>query len=40
MTTATTRTHGVLPLLGPAMVAGVAYLDPGNVASNASAGAA
>ncbi|HWH25305.1 MAG TPA: Nramp family divalent metal transporter [Pseudolysinimonas sp.] len=26
-------------LLGPAMVAGVAYLDPGNVASNASAGA-
>ena len=24
---------------GPAMVAGVAYLDPGNVASNASAGA-
>lgn len=31
---------GLLPLLGPAMVAGVAYLDPGNVASNASAGAA
>jgi manganese transport protein len=29
----------LLPLLGPAMVAGVAYLDPGNVASNASAGA-
>jgi manganese transport protein len=28
-----------LLLLGPAMVAGVAYLDPGNVASNASAGA-
>lgn len=28
-----------LTLLGPAMVAGVAYLDPGNVASNASAGA-
>jgi len=26
-------------LLGPAMVAGVAYLDPGNVASNMSAGA-
>jgi len=26
-------------LLGPAMVAGVAYLDPGNVASNATAGA-
>ena len=32
--------RGLLPLLGPAMVAGVAYLDPGNVASNASAGAA
>ena len=31
--------RGFLPLLGPAMVAGVAYLDPGNVASNASAGA-
>ena len=31
--------RGLLPLLGPAMVAGVAYLDPGNVASNASAGA-
>lgn len=31
--------RGILPLLGPAMVAGVAYLDPGNVASNASAGA-
>lgn len=27
-------------LLGPAMVAGIAYLDPGNVASNMSAGAA
>ncbi len=34
-----TGLRGVLPLLGPAMVAGVAYLDPGNVASNASAGA-
>lgn len=28
-----------LGLLGPAMVAGIAYLDPGNVASNMSAGA-
>lgn len=28
-----------LTLLGPAMVAGVAYLDPGNVASNMTAGA-
>ena len=33
------RPRSVLPLLGPAMVAGVAYLDPGNVASNMSAGA-
>src|SRR5690349_15787470 len=33
-------TRGVWAALGPAMVAGVAYLDPGNVASNASAGAA
>ncbi|MEO8261517.1 MAG: Nramp family divalent metal transporter [Pseudolysinimonas sp.] len=47
MTTSTTtplapapRKRTLLPLLGPAMVAGVAYLDPGNVASNASAGAA
>jgi len=35
----TPRTRSLLPLLGPAMVAGVAYLDPGNVASNMSAGA-
>jgi Mn2+ and Fe2+ transporters of the NRAMP family len=33
------RSRSILPLLGPAMVAGVAYLDPGNVASNMSAGA-
>src|SRR4051794_33865042 len=26
-------------LLGPALVAGIAYLDPGNVASNMAAGA-
>ena len=26
-------------LIGPALVAGVAYLDPGNVASNMTAGA-
>src|SRR4051812_37989714 len=39
-TTPTPSKGGLLPLLGPAMVAGVAYLDPGNVASNASAGAA
>ena len=29
----------VSPLIGPALVAGVAYLDPGNVASNMTAGA-
>jgi manganese transport protein len=29
----------ILPLLGPALVAGVAYLDPGNVAANMTAGA-
>ena len=29
----------VLSLLGPALVAGVAYIDPGNVATNLSAGA-
>ena len=32
------RTQG-LYLLGPALVAGVAYLDPGNVATNLTAGA-
>ncbi len=31
--------RSTLTLLGPALVAGVAYLDPGNVASNMSAGA-
>ncbi len=39
---ATTRRHApgrALWLLGPALVAGVAYLDPGNVASNMTAGA-
>ena len=29
---------GFLALLGPAVVAGVAYLDPGNVATNLTAG--
>ncbi|MBN9606486.1 MAG: Nramp family divalent metal transporter [Actinomycetales bacterium] len=33
------RTARLVTLLGPAIVAGVAYLDPGNVASNATAGA-
>ncbi|BDZ51962.1 hypothetical protein GCM10025867_42030 [Frondihabitans sucicola] len=32
-------TARVVTLLGPALVAGVAYLDPGNVASNMTAGA-
>ncbi|MBF0817798.1 divalent metal cation transporter [Microbacterium paludicola] len=34
-----TRPPRVAWLLGPALVAGVAYLDPGNVASNMTAGA-
>lgn len=33
------RSHTGLLLLGPALVAGVAYLDPGNVAANVTAGA-
>ncbi|WP_369131298.1 divalent metal cation transporter, partial [Modestobacter roseus] len=32
------RRH-IWPLLGPAFVAAVAYVDPGNVATNFSAGA-
>lgn len=32
------RPRALWPLLGPAVVAGVAYIDPGNVASNMSAG--
>jgi len=31
--------RGILPLLGPAFVAAVAYVDPGNFATNISAGA-
>ncbi|PJI95261.1 manganese transport protein [Luteimicrobium subarcticum] len=30
--------RGLLPLLGPAFVAAIAYVDPGNVAANVSAG--
>lgn len=30
--------RSLLPLLGPALVVGVAYIDPGNVATNMSAG--
>src|ERR1019366_6013719 len=33
------RSRGVLALLGPAFVAAVAYIDPGNFASNFTAGA-
>lgn len=33
------RRQGILPMLGPAFVAAVAYVDPGNVAANISAGA-
>lgn len=36
---ATARRRRVLPLLGPAFVAAIAYVDPGNVAANLTAGA-
>ena len=39
-TPAAPRGSHLVWLLGPALVAGVAYLDPGNVASNMTAGAA
>lgn len=35
----TGRNRRVLPLLGPAFVAAIAYVDPGNVAANLTAGA-
>ncbi|MDQ3628426.1 MAG: Nramp family divalent metal transporter [Actinomycetota bacterium] len=35
---ARTATRGPLPLLGPAFVAAIAYVDPGNFATNISAG--
>jgi manganese transport protein len=37
--TAPPRARRVLPLLGPAFVAAIAYVDPGNVAANITAGA-
>ena len=37
--TGTVRRRRVLPLLGPAFVAAIAYVDPGNVAANLTAGA-
>ncbi|CAA9349095.1 MAG: Manganese transport protein MntH [uncultured Nocardioidaceae bacterium] len=36
--TCLTRVRGPLPLLGPAFVASVAYVDPGNFATNITAG--
>jgi manganese transport protein len=33
------RVRGAVPLLGPAFVAAIAYVDPGNVATNFAAGA-
>lgn len=36
---ATARKPRILPLLGPAFVAAVAYVDPGNVAANITSGA-
>src|SRR5918911_4937472 len=33
------RLRGTLPLLGPAFVAAVAYIDPGNFATNIQGGA-
>lgn len=38
-TTDTEQRHKLIPLLGPAFVAAVAYIDPGNVAANITAGA-
>ena len=38
-TPATEHHHKLIPLLGPAFVAAVAYVDPGNVAANITAGA-
>ncbi|WP_043497178.1 Nramp family divalent metal transporter [Georgenia sp. SUBG003] len=39
MLSATGRRRRVVPLLGPAFVAAIAYVDPGNVAANLTAGA-
>ena len=38
-TTDSEHRHKLIPLLGPAFVAAVAYVDPGNVAANITAGA-
>jgi len=39
LTQLATRTRRVVPLVGPAFVAAIAYVDPGNVATNLTAGA-
>jgi manganese transport protein len=39
VTRARGRVRGTLALLGPAFVAAVAYIDPGNFATNITAGA-
>ena len=39
LTATSRRTSRTLPLLGPAFVAAIAYVDPGNVAANISSGA-
>ena len=38
-TTAPASSRGIVAALGPAFVAAIAYVDPGNVAANVSAGA-
>jgi len=39
LSSAVTRARGTMALFGPAFVAAVAYVDPGNVATNVTAGA-
>jgi len=39
MSSAVTRARGTMALFGPAFVAAIAYVDPGNVATNVTAGA-
>lgn len=39
VTTGTSRGRRIIPLFGPAFVAAIAYVDPGNVAANITAGA-
>ena len=39
LSSAVTRARGTMALFGPAFVAAIAYVDPGNVATNVTAGA-